>query len=250
MSTSDLIDFFEERFAEIGSYLDFLGSVEKAVGEGTPQLVGATTTITTDQQKILYSSVYLQLYNLVEATITRCIEEIGKAATSHPSAWQAGDLIAELRIEWVRGMARTHSNLTPDHRLNSAVAMCNHLIQQLPIEQLKLEKGAGGNWDDEEIFKMSRRVGCQLSISAETTEGVKRPYRDNMGAMKLVKKRRNDLAHGHISFVECAEGVVVSELRDTAAATGSYLREAISCFASYIDLCAYVLPERRPQGAA
>jgi hypothetical protein len=250
MTTSGLTEFFEERFAEINSYLDFLRTVEEAVGAGTPRLEGSEAAITTSQQKILYSSVYLQLYNLVEATVSRCIEEIGKAASSHPSAWQAGDLIQELRIEWVRGMARTHSNLTPDHRLNNAVAMCEHLIARLPIEQLKIDIGGGGNWDDEEIFKIGKRVGCRLAISAKTMENVKRPHRDSMGAMKLVKNRRNNLAHGQISFVACAEGIVVSELRDIADATGDYLREAIACFASYIDLCAYVLPERRPQGAA
>ena len=68
--------------------------------------------------------------------------------------------------------------------------------------------------------------------------------------MKLVKNRRNDLAHGAISFVDCAEGVVVAELRRITEATGAYLREAIACFSTYIDLYEYLLPERKPQGAA
>jgi hypothetical protein len=247
---NDLSEFFQERFAEIDSYLDFLTNLENAVQAGAPRLEGSKALITPDQQKILYSSVYLQLYNLVEATVSRCIEEIEKAAVSHPNSWQAGDLITELRTEWVRGMARTHVDLTPDHRLDEAVAMCDHLIANLPIGELRIDVGGGGNWDDEEIYKISKRVGCHLDISPETRAGVKRSFRDSMGAMKLVKTRRNHLAHGKISFVACAEGIVVAELREIGDATRNYLGEAIACFASYIDLCNYVLPERRPQGAA
>src|ERR1700733_16261084 len=133
MTTSDLVDFFEERLAEINSYLDFLGTVETAVGAGTPQLIGAAATITTSQQKILYSSVYLQLYNLVEATVSRCIKAVTDAATSGLSRYKAADLNASLRQEWVRVAARTHVALTPENRLKSAVAMCEHLIGQLPV---------------------------------------------------------------------------------------------------------------------
>ncbi len=250
MTTSDLRDFFHERFAEIESYLDLLQTIEAAVRNGTPRIEGSKVAITASQQKILYSSGYLQLYNLVEATVSRCINEISEAATSHPNAWRVDDLIAELRREWVRSMARTHTDMSPDSRLQDAVAMCDHLIAHLPVAQLRIDIGGGGNWDDEEIYRLSKRVGCELQISATTNESVKRPLRDNLGAMKLVKDRRNHLAHGQISFVECAEGIVVAELRDITNAIGDYLREAIACFSAYIDLCAYVLPGRRPQGAA
>ena len=36
MSTSDLTDFFADRFAEIESYLEFLQNLETAVQNGTP----------------------------------------------------------------------------------------------------------------------------------------------------------------------------------------------------------------------
>ena len=248
MSTSDLTDFFDERYAEIESYLVFLQNLESAIRNGTPRLEGSGDVVTVSQQRILYSSVYLQLYNLVEATVSRCIAEICEAATSHPNAWRVDDLIAELRREWIRSIARTHSDLTPDHRLQDAVAMCDYVIARLPISQLKIDIGGGGNWDDEEIYRIGQRVGCKLEITAPTNAGVKRPFRNDQGAMKLVKTLRNHLAHGQISFVECTEGVVVGELRDITQAVGAYLREAIACFSAYIDLCDYIVPERRPQG--
>jgi hypothetical protein len=250
MRSSELMNFFEDRFAEVEAYLSLLQGIEEAARSGPPRIINSDSAITASQQKILYSSVYLQLYNLVEATVSRCIQAITDAATSTLASWQAADLNAALRREWVRAIARTHIDLTPDHRLENAVTMCDHLIEQLPIHELQIDIGGGGNWDDEAIEKISARVGCNLRISGTTREAVKRPERDDLGAMKLVKNRRNSLAHGRISFTECADGVAVEELRRITSAVGAYLREAISCFASYIDLFGFLRPERQPNGAA
>ena len=244
------MSFFEERFAEVEAYLSLLQGIEEAARSGPPRIMNSDSAITASQQKILYSSAYLQLYNLVEATVSRCIQGITDAATSTLASWQAADLNAALRREWVRAIARTHIDLTPDHRLESAVAMCDHLIEQLPIRELQIDIGGGGNWDDEAIEKISARVGCNLKISGTARAAVKRPERDDLGAMKLVKNRRNSLAHGRISFTECADGVAVEELRRITSAVGAYLREAIDCFVSYIDLFGFLLPERQPNGAA
>lgn len=245
----DLIEFFDERFDEIESYLDLLQEIENAARTGPPRIEGAANVITASQQKILYSSVYLQLYNLVEATVSQCIKAVTDTVSSSENEWRAEDLNESLRKEWVRFMARTHIVLNPEHRLESAVEMCNHLVDRLPIVTLEIDKGGGGNWDDESIEKMSARVGCLLDISPTTKRAVKRPERDDLGAMKLVKNRRNVLAHGSISFVDCAEGVAVTELRRIAESTGAYLREAISSYADYIDLLAFIDPARRPSAA-
>ena len=120
--------------------------------------------------------------------------------------------------------------MTPDNRLKQAVEMSNHLIEQLPINGFSIDIGGGGNWDDRAIEKIGTRVGCNLTISAPTNAAVKRPFRDDLGALKLVKNRRNSLAHGAISFVDCADGVAVAELLNLTEAVGAYLREVIDCF--------------------
>jgi len=250
--TSELREFYDERRDEIRDYLNLLRAVETAAGSGAPRIREARAgeasyPITAPQQRILYASVYLQLYNLVEAVVTRCIGAVADAAATN-SRWRPVDLNENLRREWVRHAARTHIDLTPENRLKSAMKMCNDLVGQLPLVDLQIDPGGGGNWDDEAIYKLSERLGCRLTLSRSTTYAVKRPVRDGLGAMKLVKDRRNSLAHGSISFTECADGVTVSELESMTGAVEAYLAEAVGCFTSYIDVFEFLAETSRPDG--
>lgn len=243
---SALLIGFQERLDEVESYLAFLSSMETCARQGPPRLEGAEHPISVQQQRILYSSVYLQLYNLVEATMSRCIEAV-TAAARESGQWKPGDLVTELRCEWVRATARTHEgNLTPQHRLEHALVMCGHLVASLPIAEFDIDKGGGGNWDDAAIEAISLRLGFQLTVSPPVYSAIKRRYQDDLGPLTLVKDLRNRLAHGSISFAQCAEDVTVGRLVDLKGKTVAYLREVVICFSNYIQAHEYLIPERRP----
>lgn len=247
MSTADLFPFFEERFGEVDSYIDFLEKVEEATRNGIPRIASSGYVITADQQKILYSSVYLQLYNLVEATMARCVSELTEA-TSDAGRWKPHQLNDQLLQEWVRATARTHADMAAPSRLKHALEMSAHIVQQLPVKPFDIDVGGGGNWDDEVIYRMAERLGCRLSLTGATQANVKRKRRDGLGPLQLVKNRRNGLAHGSISFVDCANGVVVRELRETSQCVEAYLREVIACFKNYIESYDFLRSDSRPSG--
>lgn len=236
---------FQERLDEVESYLAFLSSMEERAQHGPPRLEGAEHPISAQQQRILYSSVYLQLYNLVEATMSRCVEAVAAAALES-GRWKPGDLSVSLRREWVRATARTHENLTPDHRLESALVLCDHLVTSLPVSAFDIDKGGGGNWDDAAIEGISQRLGFQLVVSQSVYSAVKRPFRDELGPLALVKQLRNRLAHGSISFAQCAEDVTVPRLVELKKATVDYLTEVVASFSKYIASFEYLIQERRP----
>lgn len=247
---SDLTDRFGERFGEIEIYLELVDGIERVVRSGVPRLGDDGPTITAPQQRILHSSVYLQLYNLVEATINSCLDAVSKAAMRR-AKWAPGDLTAELRKEWVRYMARTHLPTTgPDKRLEDAIGLCNHLVASLPVAEFEIERGGGGNWDDRAIKKMATRIGFELRISRRVEREVKRVVRNDLGSLALIVELRNALAHGRLSFVDCGQDDSAAELRVLANRVASYLREVIGAFDRYVEEHRYILPERRPEKAA
>ena len=156
-----LNQIFEERLKEIEAYLDLLDALERQLQTGPPH-IGATT-ITVQQQRILYSSVYLQLYNLVEATVTWCVNAVS-AAVAKGSLWFPGDLTDSLLREWARSTARTHVDLGQEKRLDSAVALCRLLINNTPLSELTIEKRS--NWDDNDIQDITARIGFDLKVEA------------------------------------------------------------------------------------
>lgn len=242
---SVLITGFQERLAEVEAYLEFLSTMEARSQSGPPRFEGAAQPISAQQQRILYSSVYLQLYNLVEATMSRCIAAVADAA-KESGQWKPGDLSVELRREWVRATARTHENMGPDKRLESALVLCEHLVAALPVGEFDIDKGGGGNWDDDAIEAISKRLGFRLAVSAPVYSAVKRKFRNDLGPLALVKKLRNDLAHGSISFAQCAEDESVARLVELKNKTVDYLGEVVDCFSGYVSSFEYLLPERRP----
>lgn len=242
---SALTTGFQERLAEVEAYLDFLSTLEAQAQNGRPRLKGAEHPISPQQQRILYSSVYLQLYSLVESTMAKCVEAVADAA-KESNRWKPGDLSQSLRREWVRVTARTHEDLTPDHRLESALRLCDHLVDALPVSDFVIEKGGGGNWDDQTIEAISKRLGFRLVVSEAVYKAVKRRFQDDLGPLALVRQLRNRLAHGSISFAQCAEDVTVAQLVELKEKTANYLGEVIGCFNAYVSNFEYLLVERRP----
>lgn len=242
---SALAEGFQERLNEVEAYLAFLSVMEEQAQHGPPRFHGAQHPISTQQQRILYSSVYLQLYNLVEATMSRCVEAVSAAAQEN-GRWKPGDLSESLRREWVRATARTHVTLTPDHRLESALVLCDHLVMSLPVSAFDIDKGGGGNWDDAAIEAISQRLGFQLVVSQPVYSAIKQPFRDELGPLALVRELRNRLAHGSISFAQCAEDVTVPRLVELKDKTVDYLKEVVACFSAYIESFEYILQDRRP----
>lgn len=242
---SDFVQSFNERLQEIEAYLDLLAALEKQVQQGPPTISDTGPVITVQQQRILYSSVYLQLYNLVESTVSRCIEAFSNAVVEK-GTWYPSDLSTSLRREWVRCIARTHTELNYENRLTAAFELYEHMVQSLPVSPFKLEKGGGGNWDDKSIQDISSRLGLSLRVSDEIYRAINRPFRNDQGCLVFIRNLRNELAHGSLSFAECGEGITVNELRELKERTASYLKEVVSLFKASIDAYEFLLPDRRP----
>lgn len=240
----DLTDAFEERLVEIDAYLNLLDEVQRQVGSGDRGL-----RVTEQQQRILHSSVYLQLYNLIESTITRCVDAVSEAAAAG-GRWRPHDLSEHIRRQWIRSAVRADDDLNLENRFEGVVRMTDTLITGRPLDRFKIAKGGGGNWDDTRIEEFTKRLGLTLVIPAGLKTEVKRRRRDDRGALELIKKLRNDLAHGRLSFEQCGANDTVSDLRTLKDWTATYLKEVVTQFEAFIEAYQFLDPSCRPGEAA
>jgi MAE_28990/MAE_18760-like HEPN len=247
MKMEDLKSGFEERLKEIETYLDFLDALEYKVQQGIPRFGETGSTVTPQQQKILYSSVYLQLYNLVESTINTLLDTISELLIN--SKLRPSDLSSEFRKAWIRCFTNTHKDLSYDKRLEASLALHDHIMQGLPISESVFSRGGGANWDDQNIYELSTKLGLPLNISKEANKAAKKPVKDGMGTLVLIREYRNKLSHGDLSFVECGENTTVNDLREIKDAVTLYMREVISEFTLSIDSQMFLVPERRKAGS-
>ena len=229
-----LKDALDERVSEIDAYLVLLDDIDKKVIQAPPRGENSELSVTSTQQRMLYSAVYLQLYNLVESTVTACFDAIADAIAEDECT--PGGLSEKLRREWVRFIARTHVDLNFENRLEAAWALCSALVQDIPVDsEFRISGGGSGNWDDKQIEKTADRLGILLGISQGVKESIKRPFRNDQGALSYIKNTRNNLAHGSVSFVECSQNDTISDLRDLANITFRYLDEVVVVFQTYIQ---------------
>lgn len=235
---------FNERLMEIEGYIAFLSALERQAQSGPPRIGGDDgTTVTVQQQRILYSSVYLQLYNLVESTATQCIQELINAVKTHRV--RPDHLSLDLRREWVRFAARTNIDLNSENRLKAALELCDSCVSGLPISKFDPQMGGGGNWDDKTFEDTASRLGISLNVQSKAYSDAKRPFKNELGALAYIKALRNDLAHGSISFAECGQDISVSDLTVLTARTAEYLRDVLKQFERFICAQEFVLPDWR-----
>ncbi|MCQ1773704.1 MAE_28990/MAE_18760 family HEPN-like nuclease [Neorhizobium galegae] len=235
---------FDERLNEVMAYLAFLDELEAAILQGAPRFGETGAAISPQQTHILRAGVFVQLYNLVEATMTRCLEALAAASTN--GAWVPGDLTPAFRKEWVKVVVAANKDLNAENRLRHAVTLTELLVTSQPLQAFKIEKGGGGNWNDTAIEEILDRLGLRLVLAPQVRSAAKRPVRDQLGPLALVVKLRNDLAHGSISFKECGENETVGGLRQISQNTAMYLRSVVRAVERSIERHEFLTPERRP----
>lgn len=230
---------FAERVDEINAYLDLLDAITHAAQSGAPKI--GEVKITAQQQRILYSSVFLQLYNLTEATVTWCLKAITQA-TTEDDLFTPGHLSEDMLREWVKSSAKTSVPLNANNRLEEMLKFCKLVLSGDSLGGWSVAMGGGGNWDDRSIEDLAKRLGLSLAVTKDAKTAVKKVIRDDDGALVLVRKLRNKLAHGSISFTECGADVTPKDLRNLTKDVTLYLSEVVDLFATFVQTQQFLKP--------
>lgn len=188
-----------ERFFEMLQFMRDNRDSRLCGGEPPDVASSSAYVVGRDLEKTLRASAYLMLYNLVEATMTNAIDAIHQ----HIKDEQVGfdDLKEDVRKIAIKGIRKAASSGTPLELLDAATPISSALIW-LGFDKNDL---FSGNLDGRLIKDKAKEYGFQLANHDKAAS------RD--GARLLdVKKKRNELAHGGISFEDCGQETSVDEL--------------------------------------
>lgn len=237
----DLVkDTFNDRISDIETYFDLVNNIELAIGAGGAifNVKGKAYRVSPEQQKIMYSGIYLHLYNLIESTITLLIEAVERHAAQGIDG-QLTLLTVEMRKLYVKSIAAPYDeSLSSDKRLEKALLLFEQVLNLKPVE-IRIPPGGGGNWDTQEINRLSSSIGIKLTLPKTLREKVNKNFRNDKGPIRLIKEIRNKLAHGSLSFTECGANHVASEFRHLIDIVKEYLLFLINEYEKYIHRNGY-----------
>lgn len=228
-------DSFGDRRAEIEQYLEFLKENE---------LPGVHIKLTSVQINVMKSSVFLQLYNLVESTVALSYSDVS-AAISHHATVRLQDLSTELRDQWVRIVGRTATPMNSEARHRHTSGLLADILDSKPVQQFDMNTGGGGNWDNRSIHVLGKKIGLDFEFPDGMSRGLNSEFYNSEGPMVAVRMIRNDLAHGNVSFGEIGQLKSVAELVELFDVTVAYLEAVIAAFEKFISSRRYLVASLR-----
>lgn len=217
-STFFLEEDLDNRKNQIESVIELLVELDNNsifLSEENKLLQPSTTLINT-----LKSSVYLMLYNAVEATMRECIVLIHDEIDDSCSNFD--QLRRELKKEIIVRIRKEHKNV--ENIISTSEKSFSETIHKNSFEKTKL---FSGNIDKDEIKKVSNIYGFETTSEyAKTLHG--KTLRD-------IKNKRNNLAHGNEDFANAAKLETVSDIKNLSNYTISYLENIIENIGACIE---------------
>jgi hypothetical protein len=159
--------------------------------------------------KVMKANSFLLLYNLIESSIKLSMTEIYDSITLKTKKYD--DVTNEIRKIWISEYYKNFKGQGTDFIFDAISNITEDLIQI----RFKPEKVISGNIDGLKIREFSNSLGFSISTHHLAKNGVK---------LHQVKKQRNDLAHGAISFAQCGRQYTYDDLFEIKQQVIIYLR--------------------------
>ena len=216
------IDTFDERVGEIALYYEALKSLYDAKSLSND----GQKYFNDDFLKILKSNALLMIYNLVESTIMGGIVEIYDELQQHGITYQ--QVRQEIQNIWF--VFKFNEVYDKNAHYNSYREKAAKIISSiLRGETLVLDRKAtniSGNLDAEKIRQVCSEHGITFQVDPNCRGGI---------ALNDVKEKRNNLAHGTQSFVECGRDYTIDDLDKIKEQTILFLQGILNGMKNYSD---------------
>lgn len=174
---------------------------------------------------ILKSNLSLMIYNLIEFTVSNLIECIyDQIRINNLSYVDVNNLIRKL---WSKSILKTSND--PNANFNTFVKKNEEIIEKIitgtVIELKSKDTLPAGNLDGITIKDTLEKHG--ISIDTSSTN-----YRPDI--LTSIKNKRNDLAHGTVSFVDALRNDSILDIEKNENFIVRFLEEIIEAVSNYI----------------
>lgn len=216
------------RAEEVESHLSLIKELtEAAIAR---QGVANLQRVEMEHVDVLKSGFLVHLYNVVEAVMTKILEEVTADVTRYPPAkWTSS-----VRTEWVRTRAGVERGIESQQRLSRTVKIVDEAIAGAVNVPFRVRYE--GNWSDSEITKVSERLGCALQVAPDVVQrACDERFQDDFAPMKYIRHKRNSLAHGNETFREGARQLSSRDLQRLRCTVVEYMESVSASFTSYLE---------------
>lgn len=176
--------------------------------------------------KILKANTLIMIYNLVESTVIGGIVEIYDKIKEDKLAYS--DLNTKIQKIWFSFKFRqVYDPLS--HFISyqeQASKIIDSILNKKIIELDRKATSISGNLDAQKIRNICAEHGISLVASPESRGGIQ---------LEMVKDRRNQLAHGSLSFAECGRDLTYKDLLQIKEETVCFLKDFLDGVQSYYD---------------
>lgn len=212
-----VLNDFDERVKEVDRYLRLLRLMDKPNTRFAYLGTNGRRHRAIDGEcyKILKATTFLLIYNLIESSVRNALRTVYEQMRNDRCTCE--DLTDTLRSLWIEQQYRAidPKAASPLKYQSTAQELIKHAVNKLAIDMQEAKLPISGNLDAEQVRQLCYKHG----VSAKTHRAAQGGYH-----LDAVRKQRNALAHGDISFSECGRQYTVDDLNQIKIQAVIFLR--------------------------
>lgn len=213
---------FDERIKEINLYFDAIKELDNIKVND----VSKNKYFNKEFIKILKANTLIMIYNLVESTVMGSIQEVYDKLKSEDITYA----IARKEIKDIWFSYKFNQVYDQLAHFNSykekALEIVNSILLGETIELDKKATSISGNIDAQKIRNLCSEHGITFKVDKSCHGGM---------VLETVKNKRNELAHGTLSFAECGRDYTIGELESIKSETITFLSGFLNGIKKYYD---------------
>lgn len=217
-----IFDMFDERVSEIDLYFNAMIELDKETCNHDSKKAYHNKEFV----KILKANTLLMIYNLVESTVMGGILEIYDKLKQDGLTYSS--VRKEIKDIWFsyKFMQVYDQQAHFNSYKGKALEIVNSILTGEIIELDRKATAISGNLDAQQIRNVCNDHGIIFQADASCHGGL---------SLGTVKDRRNDLAHGTLSFAECGRNYSIDDLKDIKKETVVFLKGLLVGMKQYYD---------------